>query len=237
MRKFHRLFGLLMISTLLLTGGFSFAGEMEKPEHLSSLAIEYLNKKIKINTDEKLEIKLSEAASQLRLPVCANPITLGIPSTASEGHINTLEMTCKGSTSWHVYVPIDMKILTPVVVTRETIPHKTTIGANMLELAYRDRNSLYSGYFRDVSEVAGQISLSTVVAGTVLTRRNIQQPIIIKRNQSVSIISRRGHIMVTANGTAKSAGAINDRIKVLNTSSKRIVDATVINSSSVEVGE
>jgi flagella basal body P-ring formation protein FlgA len=74
-----------------------------------------------------------------------------------------------------------------------------------------------------------------MIAGTVITHKNIQKPILINRNQNVSIISRHGTILVKADGIAKSSGGFNDIIRVLNPSSKRMIDAAVISSSSVEV--
>ncbi len=220
----------------LLVNHAVMAMEYESLNHINTLAVEYIQKNVAVDPDEKLEIKLSEAASQLRLAACASPIAVNIPAGSAEHQITTLEMTCATSPSWHVYVPVDMKVMTKVVVAKETIPSKTVIESDMLDLSFRDKNSLYSGFFKNIDDAIGQIPVTTMVSGTVLTKRNIQQPIIINRNQSVSIISRHGNIMVRAEGIAKSNGALNDSIKVLNTSSKRIIDGTVINSSSVEVG-
>jgi flagella basal body P-ring formation protein FlgA len=144
-------------------------------------------------------------------------------------------MTCSAQQSWHVYVPVSMKILTKVVVARETIPGKTLISEDMLDYAYRDKNTLYSGYFKETKDVVDQVPISTVVAGTALTRHNVQQPVIVNRNQAVTIISKHGHIMVSAEGIAKTEGALNDTIKVMNSSSKKTIDAIVTSGTTVEV--
>ncbi len=111
--------------------------------------------------------------------------------------------------------------MTKVVMAKETIPSKTEITADMVEVGYHDKNTLYNGYFKDPSEIEGKEPLMTLVTGTVLTKKNTRQPILINRNQAVSIISRHGHIMVRADGVAKTNGALNESIKVLNSSSKK----------------
>lgn len=223
-------------SLITLTGyGYAQAANYETFQHIDALASEYVRKNVSVDPDEKIEVKLSEAAGQLQLVACTSPIAINLPAGSAQQHITTLEMTCAGETSWHVYVPIDMKVLTKVVSAKETIPSKTPISEDMLELSYQDKNLLYSGYFKDVNEVDGQVAVTPLVAGTVLTKKNVQQPVIINRNQNVSIISRHGNIMVRAEGIAKTKGAMSDTIKVLNSSSKKMLDATVINSSTVEV--
>lgn len=211
------------------------AGNYESAQHINELVNEYVMKNVSVDPDEKIEVKLGEAANDLRLAVCAVPIAINLPNGSAMQHITTLEMTCASTPSWHVYVPVDMKILTKVVAVKETIPAKMQITEDMLELSYHDKNLLYSGYFKDFNDVNGQVATSTLVPGTVLSKRNVQQPIIVNKNQSVSIVSRHGNIMVRAEGIAKTDGALNDTIKVLNSSSKRMVDAVVVSSSSVEV--
>jgi flagella basal body P-ring formation protein FlgA len=233
----HRSIKKLIVTSVLVFGCYNgaHATSYESLQHINEIATGYVQKNVSVEPDEKIEVKLSEAANQLRLTTCSAPIAINLPAGSAQQRITTLEMTCAGEPSWHVYVPVDMKILTKVVSVKETIPGKTLITDDMLELGYQDKNLLYLGYFKDFNEVVGQVPVSTLVPGTVLTKKNIQQPIIVNRNQSVSIVSRHGNIMVRADGIAKANGAVNDTIKVLNTSSKKILDAVVVNSSTVEV--
>lgn len=227
-----------IIVVVCYLGGTSnlLAASYESYQSLNQLAVEFIQSHAQLGQDERTTIRLGNAVNDLRLAKCTTPITVNIPASSAEQQITTLEMTCSSQPSWHVYVPVDMKILTRVVVARETIPAKTIISEDMLDLAYRDKNVLYSGYFRNFSDISGQISMMTMIKGTVINHKNIQQPILINRNQNVTIESRHGHILIRAEGIAKSSGALNDTIKVLNPSSKRIVDAVVISSSTVAVG-
>jgi len=233
----------MKLACMLIASGISMlcyyhsavAADFESVEHISTLATDYVQNHVGLDPDEKIEVKLGDTANQLRLTSCTTPIAINLPAGSAQQHITTLEMTCAGDPSWHVYVPIDMKILSKVVSAKETIPSKSPITEDMLELSYHDKNQLYAGYFKEFSEVTGQVPVTTLMPGTVLSKKNIQQPIVINRNQNVSIISRHGNIMVTAGGIAKVNGAVNDIIKVLNTSSKKTIDAIVLNSSTVEV--
>ncbi len=221
---------------ILCAATSAISGSYETFTHLNMIAADYIQKNIVINPDEQMSVKLGDAATDLRLPRCQSEISINLPAESNGQKINTLEMTCSSQPSWHVYVPVDMKILTKVIVAKENIPTKTPITEEMLDFAFRDKNTLYAGYFKDTKDVVNQEPVTTMVAGTVINKHNIKQPVIINRNQIVSIISRHGHIMVSAEGIAKSDGALNETIKVINSSSKRTIDAVVTSSSTVDVG-
>lgn len=224
-----------LIAALSALPLISIAYPLQSIEKLNLLAQEYVQHHVELDPDEKIEVRLGDAGNQLKVAECQNPIHINVPPGTSSQQITTLEMTCTGDVSWHVYVPVDMRILTKVVVTKEMIPAKEIINTDHLDYAYRDKNNLYSGYFKDTSEVVGQAPTSTLVAGTVLSKRNIAHPILVTKNQAVSIVAIRGHIMVRAEGIAKANGALNESIQVLNTSSKKIIDAVVVSSSTVEI--
>lgn len=213
----------------------SMAYPLQSIDQLNALAQEYIQQHIQLDPDEKLEVRMSEAGNQLKLAQCQNPIRVNLPAGVPSQQITTLEMTCNGDVAWHAYVPVDMHILSKVVVTKELIPAKEVINAGQLDYAYRDKNVLYAGYFKDIQEAVGQAPTSTLVAGTVLSKRNIAHPLLVTKNQSVSIIAVRGNIMVRAEGIAKTSGALNETVQVLNTSSKKIIDAVVVSSSTVEI--
>jgi len=229
------MFNLRLCAMLLSLSNICYAGNLEQIDHLNNLAKEFVQKTVVLDPDETLEVKISEANNQLNLPACQQPVQVALPAGTTTQQISTLEMSCTGDRPWHVYVPIDMKILTKVVVTRQTIPAKEIISEDMLEYAQHDKNSLYAGYYKQTRDLVGLVPGSTIMAGTVLSKKNVQPPILINRGQIVSIVSRRGTILVKASGVAKSNGALNDIIQVLNPSSKRMIEGVVVSSSTVEV--
>ncbi len=224
---------------LFLFSSFSsvaLSSPYESIEHLNTIATEFIQKHVELMPDDKIEMNLSSTAYDLHLATCATPINVSLPAESTGQKINTLEMTCSSQPSWHVYVPVDMKVLTKVIVARENIPSKSIISEDMLEYAYRDKSQMYSGFYKEMKDVVSLVPVSTIVAGTVISKRNIQLPVIVTRNQLVNIVARSGNIMVSAQGIAKTDGALNDIIKVTNSSSKKTIDAVVTSGTTVEVG-
>lgn len=220
---------------MLFTVTTALADQFESIDRLSDAARNFVRQNFNIEPGEQIEVSISTANNNIQVPQCADSIQVSYPSVANHDQISTVKMNCSGPQSWEIYVPVNVKLLTNVVVAKEPIPAKDKITAEMLDYAQADRNKLLSGYFKDVNQVAGQVATSTIPAGTIISKHNIQPATVIHRNQNVTIIGRTGSILVKAEGIAKSDGGINDIIKVMNRTSKRLLDAIVIDGATVEV--
>lgn len=220
---------------MLFTITSAYASQLESIERLSDAAKNFVRQNFNIEPGEQLEVSISSANNHIQVPQCADSIQVSYPSETNHDQISTVKMSCSNPQSWDIYVPVNIKLLTNVVVAKEPIPAKNKINAEMLDYAQADRNRLLSGYFKDVSQVAGQVATATIPAGTVISKHNIQPATVIHRNQNVTIVGRSGTILVKAEGIAKSDGGINDTIKVMNRTSKRLLDAIVIGGATVEV--
>lgn len=233
MRVFSRYISVSMIGLLLISSQ-AMAAPLESMSHLNELAKAFVEKNTSLLPGDRLEVHLSQAANELKLAQCHGEINVSLPENTTSETPNTLNMKCTGPEAWQVYVPISTQIFTKVIVAKQPIPTNETIDDPMLTTAEVDKNQLYSGYYKDMSEVVGQVALANLPEGTVLNKRNTQRPILIHRNQNVSIIATHGAIMVKAEGIAKTDGALQDTIKVFNPSSKRYIDGIVMSGSTVE---
>lgn len=233
MRVFSRLSSVSMIGLFLISSQ-GFSASLETLSHLNELAKSFVEKNTNLLPGERLDVHLSQTANELRLAECHGAINVSLPANTTTEAPNTLTMQCTGPEAWQVYVPISTQIFTKVIVAKQPIPNNETIDDPMLTTAEVDKSQLFSGYYKDLSEVVGQVAMANLPAGTVLNKRNTQRPILIHRNQAVSIIATHGAIMVKAEGIAKTDGVLQETIKVFNPSSKRYIDGIVMSSSSVE---
>lgn len=71
--------------------------------------------------------------------------------------------------------------------------------------------------------------------GIPISANDVQPPTIISRNDRVVIELRTGRLSISADGRAMEAGAEGDTISVINTHSKRVIDARVIGPGRVEL--
>ena len=69
--------------------------------------------------------------------------------------------------------------------------------------------------------------LRTVYAGKAITFENTRAPVVVRRNQVVSIKYIKGGLEITASGRALGDAGINDPVTVLNQQSKQMVQGIV----------
>jgi flagella basal body P-ring formation protein FlgA len=83
------------------------------------------------------------------------------------------------------------------------------------------------GALSDPAAAIGQEARVTIYAGRPITKDNLGAAALVERNQTVSLIFRRGGLSILTEGRALDRGAVGDVIKVMNLSSKTTVTGTV----------
>ncbi len=84
-----------------------------------------------------------------------------------------------------------------------------------------------SGVIAPDHEFIGQSVVRTVYSGQVVQPENIRPPILVKRNQTVTLRYVRGSLEITTIGRALGQGSAGDLIRVLNLQSKQTVQGVI----------
>jgi flagellar basal body P-ring formation protein FlgA len=235
-KKLNLLQLLMMLLMIFFIGSTSsFADNRESIENIKHLVNNFVITNTQINDDESIEVKVSQAGSQFQIPTCSKDVVAEQPKSQSKEQITTVELTCNGTTKWHLYVPVDVQIYSKVVATKRAIPAKEIITEADLDFTLANKNRLYTGYFTKKEDVIGNVALHTMTAGIIITKKNVHLPILIHKNQTVTLTAVSRSVMVSMAGIAKSDGALNALIKVFNPSSKRTIDAIVIGPNKAQV--
>ena len=90
--------------------------------------------------------------------------------------------------------------------------------------------------FTDSNAAIGLSARHALRPGQALATADLMKPEIIARNDTVTIVYQVPGITLTLRGQAKDAGALGDTISVVNTESKRVVQAVVSGPDRVTVG-
>lgn len=212
-----------------------FAYNQNSIARIKQLTKEYIQKNVQLNSDETMNITIDSPKASFKIPPCSEPLDIAFPNNATGNRITSVELTCKTPKTWHLLVPVTVQINTKVLVAKHNIPSKEIITEVDLDYAFQDKNRLYNGFFKDKKEVLGQVASHMISSGTVITKKNIQMPIIIHRNQKISLFTKKNSIVVTMDGIAREDGSLNSTIKVFNPSSKRVLEAVVTGSNKAEI--
>lgn len=220
-------------TTLIFYSMLSYAN-YESIDNIKTVVNDFITSQVQVAPDEKLTVQINHLDSVAKLPACSQKIQAELTSNITK-QITTVQVNCNSTPAWHVFVPVEIQVSLPVVVAKHNIIPHETITDDDLDFATYDKNRLFAGYFKTKSEVVNNVAAHLIMAGTVLSRKNIDLPVLVHRSQAVTIVATSNQVSVSMQGIAKSDGALNSSIKVINPSSKRELDAVVIGPNKAQI--
>ncbi|MEM1176054.1 MAG: flagellar basal body P-ring formation chaperone FlgA [Pseudomonadota bacterium] len=221
-----------VVSALLLAGAAnSVPDERWQPvAEIERAAATYIKGRIASG-----EVQAGTLDSRLRLPMCELPLEPFLrPGTRIKAR-TTVGVRCTGGRPWKVYVPVDLVITKAVLVPKQVLRVGHVITADDLTTDTRDVSRMTNGYYADPAELIGQRVRQQLVAGRIITPSTVQADDVIRRGQSVTLVVKSDVININMAGKAMSDGALNQRIRVKNNNSGRIVEGIVRSPEHVEI--
>lgn len=203
-------------------------------EDIKAAAEDYLHGTVG-KGDARVVPKAGHLDARLQLPRCTVPLApYTQPGSKTTGRL-IVGVRCQGRRPWNVYVPVDVAVMEDVLVTARSLARGHVLGREDVEVVRRDVARLIGGYTTDPAAVAGQRLKRSVPPGTVLTSNHLQPAILIERGQTVTLTIRSDSLDISMSGKALMDGVENQRIRVQNTGSGRVVEGLVRSPELVEV--
>ncbi|HEY2144783.1 MAG TPA: flagellar basal body P-ring formation chaperone FlgA, partial [Steroidobacteraceae bacterium] len=169
------------------------------------------------------------------LEKCSRPVK---PVVASPQHMKDrvmIELRCQDLKSWHIYVPVRIIGTSPVTVAARAIVAGTVLKAADLKVEEHDLSELPPGFLDEPAIAIGLTAARPIAGGAFLTNQQLVASKAVQRGQSVTLIADAGGIAVRMAGRALSDGLMNQRVKVQNLSSGKIVEGIARSEQIVEI--
>lgn len=170
-----------------------------------------------------------------RLARCSEALEAFLRRGAKIAARTIVGVRCSGARPWKVYLPVDLIVTAAVATSARSLPGGHVITAGDLRLDKRDVSRLRTGYYEEPQALVGQQLKQALVAGRILTPSMLRVQHLVERGQTVTLTSAGGGISITMLGKALMHGALNQRIRVENSNSGRIVEGVVRSSEQVEI--
>ena len=136
-------------------------------------------------------------------------------------------VSCPGRAGWQFNVAVRPDVSVPVVMPASLIARDTVLTADDLQLKKFNISNQREGLMMDIDEAIGLTSKRTLQPGKPITRNELVQPVLVKRDQPVMIVSHMAGITASMPGIALKNGRKGDVIKIRNSSSQRIISGVV----------
>lgn len=219
---------------LLIAPLSSQAEELETQQSLEQTINAFILPKLTSLNARKVDTEIGRIDPRLRLKKCLAPHEVDIlGNNGLSGKVN-IRIRCPES-SWGIFVPVNIRLYEPVVVSRVTLPRGSLISADQVILKEMDTSELNYSFFRKTEQVVGTETTRSIQANSVIFANMIQAADAIRKGDSVIIKAQIGNLSVRIKGEAIQSGAIGEQIQVRNIQSKRIIKAIVTGPGNVTV--
>jgi flagellar basal body P-ring formation protein FlgA len=171
----------------------------------------------------------------LELERCLQPVKAALASTHHMQDRATIELRCQNAKPWHVYVQVRMIGTSPVAVAAHAIVLGSVLTARDLKVEQHDISELPPGFLDDPAIAVGLTASRPISGGAILTNQQLVAAKAVQRGQSVTLVADLGGMSVRTAGKALSDGLVNQRVRVQNLSSGKVVEGIARSEQVVEI--
>ena len=172
---------------------------------------------------------------RLQLPRCTRGIEPYIQNPGRNVGRLVVGVRCNGAKPWNIYLPVKVALIEDVLVTARPLQRGHVLEPGDLIVDQRDVSEVFGGFLSDADAAVGQRLKRSVGSGVVLTPAQVQPRILVERGQTVTLTVEGSSLNISMQGKALMDGSANQRIRVENTGSGRVVEGLVRSSQHVQV--
>jgi flagellar basal body P-ring formation protein FlgA len=171
----------------------------------------------------------------VRLEHCGQAVKPGVSPGQHMRDRILVELKCTGLPAWHIYVPVRVVGTTQVTLAARAIVAGTVLTPQDLTVDQRDAPGLPPGYLDDPSVAVGLTATRPISSGAVITNQLLAGSKAVQRGQIVTLLADAGSMSISMQGRALTDGLINQRVKVENLSSGKVVEGIARSQQVVEI--
>ncbi|MQP66469.1 flagellar basal body P-ring formation protein FlgA [Niveispirillum sp. SYP-B3756] len=120
------------------------------------------------------------------------------------------------------------------VLNRRLAPGEV-VGDSDLSYLNMPRDRVVAGAITSAGELVGKSLRRAVAPNQPVNGRDVREPVVVVKGQVVTILLQSGSMQLSAQGKALSDGAQGELVRIVNSSSSRVIEATVAGPNLVTV--
>lgn len=172
---------------------------------------------------------------RLKLPSCKDTLEAFLPPGGRIGSISSVGIRCQKPKPWSLYVPMRVKIFTPVITASHPLRPGSRISPGDFQMLEMDVANLPTGYFSNPEQVLNKVLKRPLGMGAIFSPETIEAAPLIRRGEQVILLAETQGMQIRASGKALKDGAEGAVIQVLNLSSQRIIEGVVTAAGIVKI--
>ena len=177
-----------------------------------------------------IEVVLDNRLQKILLPTTVHP-AVTVQSLVVDPHTNRFNATISAGAdspeAVRVAVAGHLYELIEVPVAARRLKRGEVIAEDDLEWMLVRTESVSRNVLADPNDIVGMSARRSLQPHTPLSSSDIEKPTLVTKGNLVTITLRTPSMLLTAKGKALDSGAMGETIRVRNTKSKLVIDATV----------
>ncbi len=173
---------------------------------------------------------------RLRLPACGTRLDVTLPPGSTLRHRTLVRVSCSTPKAWSVQLPATLEVEAGVLVLQRPLARGAEPRAADVRIVRRRLPGLSSAYLSSPDDLGPWRLRRPLDAGSPLAREALEPAPVVKRGQTVTVVSHAGGIDVRVRGEALADAAPGQRVRIRNLESLKIIDGLAVESGQVRVG-
>lgn len=201
---------------------------------LRKIALNFIKKHYDPATETR--IQFSRWDKRIKLQQCdSSKIKAFYPGKQQHLGNVSIGLRCQAKTPWTIYLRAHISARLNVVHAKHFINRGTVISKNDLVVEIIEISNANTHFYQHQKDIIGKVAKRSIRAGSTISARAIKVALVIKRGQQVTIVAKTAGLLIRTKGKALSDGSIGQIVKVKNSRSNRVLQATVVAANTVEV--
>ena len=222
---------------LLLTASgasVAYAADWHPVSSLQRMAERFLLSQIDTGGG-RVSVRAAPLDPRVQLPRCSDETEAFLQRGSKMSSRMVVGVRCTGGRPWKIYLTVDVVVNETIYVAARTLPRGHVLTETDVTVAERDVAMLSTGYLSRPEDIVGRRLKQPLIEGRALTPRMLAADIAVRRGQSVTLTVRSEALAIRMKGKALMDGTVNQRIRVENSTSRRVVEGIVRSPEHVEV--
>lgn len=194
---------------------------------------------IKEGTRAQLDIRITGTRGSLYLPPHSDLTKIRITSLETDKRSGRFSAVLVAPYDTSAQLRTDISgIAEPVMtipVLAQAVGRGDVVERRMIDWIEMPERRVNRTMLLDVEQLAGMEAVRPLKAGQPLRMNDVQRPLLVEKGSFVTMSIRHGALSLSATGKAMQDGARGDTIRLMNTSTNRMIEAEVTGAGSVTV--
>ena len=143
--------------------------------------------------------------SRINMTPCKSPLQVERKDNNHIGRIN-LKVSCDTPQKWALYVPTDIRVLHPVVVSSSPINKNTRLMEHHLSLRDTDISRVRGSYYFHTQDVLNMETKRQIKPGAAITSSHLRPPLVVDKGDAVVLSANIGGLSVKTPAIALNSG-------------------------------